>query len=204
VVPSASVSLPPPRRARQAGFTFLEVLIAAIILVVSALGFASSVGTGHVLAVRVDDRSLAMETLQRLVERVRADPDWDGLYARLKALTQESAGDTALTKRDVDLTLTTYPMTTYYSDLVAPTKLGTVTALIQVPVTTVGGVGDLRENAVAPRYGLPYDLNGDGVIDGDPRSDDYRSLPLVVRLRWQRLPRAAEELVLATWPRGDR
>ena len=75
---------------------------------------------------------------------------------------------------------------------------------MQVPVTTVAAVADLRESAVAPRYGLPHDLNGDGVADGNPRSADYRSLPVVVRLRWQRPGHTPHEIVLGSWLRGDR
>jgi hypothetical protein len=179
-------------------------MIAGTVLVVSALGFAASVGTGHKLAVSIEERGLAAETLQRVVERLRADPDWNGLYVRLKALSSESTGDTGGTWLKGDTTLTTYPLTTYYSDLVAPTTLGTVTALVQVPVTTVSGVAALRESAVAPRYGLPADLNGDGAVDGASRGDDYRSIPVVVRLRWQRAGRTAHEIVLGTWLRGDR
>jgi Tfp pilus assembly protein PilV len=193
------------RRARlDAGFSVVEVMVAGFLLVLGALGFASSVCTSHVLATAVTERGQACETLHRLVERLRADPDWNDLYARLKLLTEESAGDGALAWRKVDLSLRTHPLTTYYADLVPPTTLGTVSALVQVPASDVDGVATLRESQAAPRYGLPADLDGDGRVDGDDRAADYRTLPVVVRLRWQRPPRAANEIVLSTWLRGDR
>jgi hypothetical protein len=57
---------------------------------------------------------------------------------------------------------------------------------------------------VLPRYGLPADLNGDGVVEASPRDDDYLMLPVVVRLRWRRAAEGSNEVVLATWLRGER
>jgi hypothetical protein len=143
-------------------------------------------------------------TLEKFIDRLRSDPDWDGLYARVVDLSAESAGDATLSSHAVDLALPTYAPTDYYSDFVAPTQLGTVTVLVQVPAADRSGTTVLREDVDAPRYGLPADLDGDGVIDGDPRDDDYQSLPVVVRLRWQRAGEHAQEVVLATWLRGER
>ena len=47
------------------------------------------------------------------------------------------------------------------------------------------GTGLLRENARMPVFGLPCDLNGDGAIDAADRSDDYRALPVRLRLEWR-------------------
>jgi len=188
----------------QRGFALIDVLIAGCVLVIGSLGLAASVCTSHRLAQSVEERGLAVATAQRLVERLRADPDWNGLYARLLPLSRESAGDTTLTWLKVDPSLPTYPLSTYYADLTAPSTLGTVTALVQVPSSTVAGVAALREDLVAPRYRLPHDLNGDLVVDSNARSADYRSIPVVVRLRWQRAPRQPDEIVICTWLRGDR
>ncbi len=52
--------------------------------------------------------------------------------------------------------------------------------------TTLDAAGNetLREDIVAPEYGLPCDLNGDGVIDSKNHAADYKILPLVIRLDW--------------------
>lgn len=52
--------------------------------------------------------------------------------------------------------------------------------------TTLDAAGNetLREDIVAPEYGLPCDLNGDGVIDSKNHAADYKILPLVIRLGW--------------------
>jgi prepilin-type N-terminal cleavage/methylation domain-containing protein len=203
-VPSSPLSAVPARRRSQRGFTLIEILVAASVLTIALLGHASTVVREHTLSRDVEDRGHAIEALQKFVERVRADPDWTGLYARLLPKTKESTGDTGLTWLKEDTRLTTYAATAYYSDLVMPTSLGTVTFLIQVPTRTEAGVPALRENMVAPRYGLPYDLNGDGTITGTARDADYRALPIVVRIRWQRAGQVAQEIVYPTWLRGER
>jgi hypothetical protein len=190
--------------APDSGFTLVDCLIGSSILVIAILGLLASALGGRDLGRQVQERGIAFETLGRFVERIRADPDWAGLYARLRPLSKESTADATLSSLATDTALKTQTAATYYADFTVPTTLGTVTFLVQVPVKTVGGVAGLRENEVAPRYGLPYDLNGDGVIDGNVRDADYRALPLVARLRWQHPGAATQEVVLTTWLRGDR
>lgn len=188
----------------EGGFVLMDVLLGAIVLAIALLGHAASVLSSHRLDQSVECRGDALATLEKFVDRLRSDPDWDGLYARVVDLSAESASDATLSSIAVDLSLPTHAPTDYYSDFVAPTHLGTVTVLVQVPSTTRTGVAALREDASAPRYGLPADLDGSGTVDGAARDDDYLSLPVVVRLRWQRAGEDAEEIVMATWLRGER
>ena len=182
----------------------VDVLIGSLILMAAVMVHATTVLSVQRMNSARAERGIAVETLARFVERMRADLDWAGLYARLRPLSAESAGDTSLSRLGADLKLTTRAVTSYYGDFTVPTSLGQVTVLVQVPSIDVGGVAALRENVSAPRYGLPYDLNGDGAITGDPRNGDYLALPIVVHLRWQRPLARAQEVVLATWLRGQR
>jgi hypothetical protein len=182
----------------------IEVLASMVVVTVALLAYGSSVLQNHRCSAAAEERGVAVLTLERFVERLRADTDWAGLYARLRPLSSESAGDANLTSFARNPSLTTYPPSAYYADFDVPASLGTVTVLVQVPSTTVSGVAGLRENANAPRYGLPMDLNGDGVVDGNTRNDDCAVLPVVVRLRWQHKGQAADEVVVATCLRGDR
>ena len=185
-----------------AGFSLVEALIGSTILVISirVSPRARSAATSSAAA----SSAIALQALGRFVERIRADPDWVGLYARLRPLSLESADDATRSRLGIDTSLATQTAATYYPDFDVPAALGTVTFLVQVPVETIAGVAVLREDEVAPRYGLPHDLNGDGVIDGNARDADYRALPIVVRLRWQHVGRPTSEVILATWLRGDR
>jgi Tfp pilus assembly protein PilV len=194
----------PRARRHDRGISLVEVLIATVILAVAIFGHAASVLAAHRLNKTTEDSGIAALTLGRFVERLRADPDWPGLYARLRAISTESTGDTTLSKLGADSSLTCYPATTYYSDFTVPAALGTTRFLVQVPSTTVSGVPALRESASAPRYGLPYDMNGDGAVDANSRNTDYVKLPVVVRIRWSRANGEAREIVLATWLRGER
>jgi Tfp pilus assembly protein PilV len=182
----------------------IEVLASMVVVTVALLAYGSSVLQNHKYSAAAEEHGVAVLTLERFVERLRADTDWAGLYARLRPLSSESAGDATLTSLARDASLTTHAPSAYYADFDVPASLGTVTVLVQVPSTTVSGVAGLRENANAPRYGLPMDLTGDGDADGDIHNDDCAVLPVVVRLRWQHKGQAADEVVVATCLRGDR
>jgi Tfp pilus assembly protein PilV len=203
-----SYSLGNPRWRRSAcrsqGIALIEVLVSMVVVAVGLLAYGSSVLQNHKCSASAEERGVAVLTLERFVERLRADTDWAGLYARLRPLSSESTSDTTLKSLARDPSLTAYAPSTYYADFDVPASLGTVTVLVQVPSTTVSGVAGLRENANAPRYGLPMDLNGDGAVDGNTRNADCAVIPVVVRLRWQRKGRAADEVVVATSLRGDR
>ena len=56
---------------------------------------------------------------------------------------------------------------------------------ILMPVLTVGGAVQVREDLQLPELGMPRDLNGDGAHDGLDHSVDKRVLPVLVRLRWR-------------------
>jgi Tfp pilus assembly protein PilV len=66
--------------------------------------------------------------------------------------------------------------------------------------TTLDAAGNetLREDAVAPEYGLPCDLNGDGVIDNKNHAADYKILPLVIRLAWPTADGGTRTVTFAT------
>lgn len=44
--------------------------------------------------------------------------------------------------------------------------------------------GALREDCVYPELGMPRDLNGDSIIDGEDHADDYYILPVHIVLEW--------------------
>jgi len=191
------------RRSTERGLTLIDMMVAGAVLAIGVLGYASAAVSAQRLTRDETSRGVALVTLQRFVERMRADDDWAGLYGRLKARSVESANDPARTHLDADASLPTYAPTDYYADFTVPSTLGTVTVLVQVPTFAVGGTTELHEDLAAPRYGLPFDLNGDGAIDATRRDADYRALPCVVRLRWQRAGQRPDEVVAATWLRKD-
>jgi prepilin-type N-terminal cleavage/methylation domain-containing protein len=189
------------RTTRQSGFSLIEVLVSAVFLSVALLGYAASAVKHQIASVQQSERGIALLTAERFIERMRSDTDWTGLYGRLRPFTVETTGDAALANLGVDTSLAAQAPTAYYGDFTVPTRLGTVTILVQTPSITDAGVAALRENVNAPKYGLPGDLNADGVIDGNSRNGDYRALPVVVHLRWRHGGNDPQEVVVATWLR---
>lgn len=181
-----------------------EVLLATTILVTGLLAFIASIGSAQKLGRTVEENAVALATCEKLMERLRADTSWGTIYSRLRIRSVESTADTGLTWLKTDRTLMTQLPSAYFSGFTVPASLGTVTVLVQVPRNIINGVPGLRENMIAPRYGLPSDLNGDGVIDDKLRDTDYLALPIVIRVRWVRKGRPAQEVVMATWLRGER
>lgn len=55
---------------------------------------------------------------------------------------------------------------------------------ILLPIPPAGPLV-LQESLNAPDFGLPLDLNADGVLDGDNRAGDYAALPVRVRVEWR-------------------
>lgn len=190
--------------ARSRGIALIEVLASMIVLAVGLLAYASTVLQSHRTSEAAEQRGVAVLTLGRFVERLRADTDWAGLYGRLRPLSAESGADLGLNFLGPDLSLPTHPPSAYCSDFDVPARLGTVTVLVQVPSSTVDGIVGLHENVNAPRYGLPMDLSGDGLTDDVAHDTDAVVLPAVVRLRWQHTGHAPDEVAVAVCLRGDR
>jgi hypothetical protein len=183
----------------DAGFGMLEVLLTASFVALAILGLASTTLAGHRLAQTEQARGVALQTTRALLERLRADEDWSGLYGRLWAKVDPQLVDAGAT----------WPISDFYDDLEVPAMLGEVRVRLEVPAATPAGAAEgtpaiLREDAPLPRFGLPYDLNGDGVVDNQSRAGDYRALPVVINLHWQPPGGIAQTLRTTVWLRGER
>lgn len=252
------------RARRAAGFSLIEVLVAALVLVIALLANAGTVGSGQQNQQYIAERRMAHEVFRRFVESLRDAAQEDtgaasgALYAHLKAqyttLLAEATGERVDTAQsyageDPGLRLSRnlgaaglYPArpnskvpatsvndhygwlspnpvpgaTDPYMPFDIPAALGEVGFAVEVPAwaTATDARLMLRENKVAPRYGMNIDytfdgkadgadLNGDGLLDGDAREDknDYKFIPCVVRMRWQRVGKAAQEIVMPVWLR---
>lgn len=248
----------------QAGFSLIEVLVAALVLVIALLANAGTVGSGQTNQQYVAERRAANEVFRRFVEQLRDAASNDvgaaggSLYLHLKAqylalLTESTTErvDTALQDVGADPGLRLvrnlraaglYPArpngvvaassvndhygwlspnpvpgaTDPYEPFEIPASLGEVGFLVEVPSSRTASDSRmmLRENLVAPRFGMNVDYTGDGKPDGldlngsgnvtdTPREDknDYKLVPSVVRMRWQRRGRAPEEIVMTVWLR---
>lgn len=78
-----------PRKARQRGFTMVEVTIALVILSVAVLGMAASAGVLGRYSADAEVRALAMQAVQDRISLVKVDPR----YGELETLYAGSESD---------------------------------------------------------------------------------------------------------------
>lgn len=202
--PSASALRP---SASQAGFSLLEVLISAVVLAVAMLAHVSSSVAEHNWSQAQRARSEGLISATQFVERLRSDEDWDGLYARLRQRQLQAVVAGGSDPRLKDGRRALLP-TAYYPDFVPSGDMTDFRVLIDVPAAALAvdpaGPKRLREDLAVPRFGLPADLNGDGVIDGLAHGADYAVLPVSITFRWVLPGKPPVELRMNAWIRGNR
>lgn len=161
-----------PRAAHSSsGFSLIDVCVALLIL---AIAVGALVGTMF-SALRLDQvnesRAAANQALRAVLEDMRT-LEFSTVYA---AYNTSSADDPD-------------PDHDYKTGLALKAKLP-AGACGSAPVAQVvfpeDKQGFLREDLVDASLGLPRDLNGDGDIDGNDHSADYKILPVTVKLEWK-------------------
>jgi hypothetical protein len=175
----------------------VEVFLAVVFTGLALLWHAASTVSGQQLMRSEASHSVALATVRTFLERLRADEDWETLYQRLSDL------------QDGPVPPMGHALSVYYEDFNAPAALGSIGVLVEVPRAALEGSDPqdplvLREDILAARFELPYDLSGDGVIDGVAHESDYRSLPIIVRFAWAAKGETIQALAVSTWLRGER
>ena len=181
----------------QRGLAMVEVFIVATLIGLALMFHAASTVSGQQLLRAEESHSTALQVARHFLERMRTDPDWDTLYTRLAD------------QMDLAPSSTGQPLTSYYDDFEVPEKLLEATVFVEVPraASAGGGATDplvLREDILATRFALPYDVNGDGVIDDKPHDADYVILPVILSFHWASPSGAPQTLRLSTYLRGPR
>jgi hypothetical protein len=160
------------RRERRRGGSLVELLGALTLLTV---GLNASLG-GMVHSTRqqqgVREASVAMDAIETVLEQLQAVP-FEEVFARFNARQDDDVG----------------------GGLIGSPGAGFDAPPLQArPDSPNGRVGriefpgnglSLREDAVDPGLGMPRDLDGDGVVDGEDHAGSYRILPVRVVVEWQ-------------------
>jgi type II secretory pathway pseudopilin PulG len=163
-----------PSRRSRAGFTFVELTVGMVILLVSLLIFSSSVsGVAKQRAVN-RETGLALTAARNTLETLRA-ADFHQVYALYNAdpADDPAGAGSAPGNRFVVPGLDD-----------APDAVGGFDGEIIFPSLDVAGDLQLREDLEVPALGLPRDLSGDSVIDDQDHSASYYILPVEIRVRW--------------------
>jgi prepilin-type N-terminal cleavage/methylation domain-containing protein len=159
----------------RAGFTLVELAVGLVILLVSLLIFSSAIS--GITEQRAIDRenALAAEAARNMLERLRSE-DFGEVYALFNADPTDDpgvAGSAPGNRFEV-------------AGLDASTDaVGVPVGEIRFPSVEDPLAGwQLREDLENRALGLPRDISGDSVVDGQDHSDSYFILPVQIRVRW--------------------
>jgi prepilin-type N-terminal cleavage/methylation domain-containing protein len=172
------ILLAPGRRARAArgrrGFSLLELLIAVGVLLFGLLGFSQAVLRSATTNETAREGALAAEAARELLERLQSE-DFSDLFRRYNGLPG-----------DDPLGAGTAPGQNFAVAGLDPQEgdADGFVGRIEFPVNDAAP-GVLREDLVLPALGMPRDLDGENGVDAGDHSDDYRLLPVIVRISWR-------------------
>ncbi len=159
----------------RAGFTFVELAVVTIILLVALLIFSSTMGGISRQRATNRESALAMEAARNLLETMRGDDFTQvfALYNATPADDPDGAGTAPGHRFAVtDLRATTDSPDGLQGEVFFPTFEDPVLGL------------QLREDIENQALGLPRDLSGDSIIDDQDHSANYFILPVRVVVRW--------------------
>lgn len=160
---------PRARRSEQ-GFTLIELMVSFGVLMVVLLGFSRLLIASQMASNTTHEATLAKEAARSMLEVIQASPRFGETYATYNSDTADDP--------DPD----------------APGAGFDVRGLEAPPGDADGRPGqiifpeqggELSENVNLPQFGwVDLDLNGDGDHDDANVSDDYKFLPVLVRVEW--------------------
>jgi len=170
-----SMPLQGPAR-RRTGFTMLELLIVASVLLLALLLFSQTMGSAMTLTGVNRETGLATEGALESLERMQGTEDFSLVFRLYNANPDDdpefpgSAPGAGFAVDGLDA---------------ADDDPDGLVGEIRFP-TAMGPAGlELREDVLDENLGMPRDLNGDDLLDGNDHRDDYRLLPVEVTLRWK-------------------
>lgn len=162
------------RRARaRSGFTVVELAVSATVLVIGVLGFVAAVVAGQHLATSNREMERAFQAARARCEEVQSVPIAEA-FARFNADPGDdpvTAGPTAGATFAVQ----------GFVDEAGSAAVGR----IEFPTIDVAGALELSESVVDARWGMPRDLDGDGVVSNGVLAGAPVVLPLRVSVEWR-------------------
>ena len=161
---------------RRAGFTMIELLLVASVLLVTLLFFSQSMGSAVALSGVNRETGLATEGVREIVERMQGTEDF-ALVFRLYNDYPDDDPDGQGTAPGAAVAVAGLDPTDDDPDgLVGEIRFPTVP----------GAAGpELHEDVVDDALGMPRDLDGDGLPGAGDKKGTYRLLPVEVTLRWK-------------------
>jgi type II secretory pathway pseudopilin PulG len=158
------------RAEQEGGWTFVEVMIALVVLTVGVVSFLISLTSSMQLSAAGHERDLATNAARQILEQMRTEP-----FSKIFSLYNEDVNDDPAgvgTAPGADFDVTGLEAKAADGD----GKPGEV-------IFPMSGT-ELREDIADTLLGMPRDLNADAVIDAVDHAGDYLVLPVVIRVEW--------------------
>jgi prepilin-type N-terminal cleavage/methylation domain-containing protein len=162
-------------RGSRCGFSLVELLVAATLIVVALTGIAGSMLSSMALNRVNRDTALAQQAACRALEELRSVPFEEAFF--VYNTTQGDNPGGSVPERGPNFAVPGLAALASDAD-------GLV-GQIEFPVVDPFGIDELREDVEDEGLGMPRDLNGDLLIDGLDHSEDRLLLPVRVRLEWR-------------------
>ena len=158
------------RTGRRAGFSLIEIVVGTVILIVASGGLVASMLQSRALARSNNEKTLAQAAIERALEQL-AGTEFNEVLARFDG---DPANDPAIGASPG----MHFPVAGLSVQAADPDGFA---GRIEFPLTG----GALVENAPLDSFGLPRDLDADGLQDGADHSGDYVLLPVRVHVEWR-------------------
>ena len=182
------------QRARRGGFSLLEILLTVAVFGIAMAGLTGSQLTSIALSRSNREASSALDAAQSVLEQIQDEvnqiqdeDDFKLIYARWNARTDDDP-----------------------PGFVSPGNAFDVRGLEPLGDDPDGRVGEvvfpgdgkvLREDLTDRLLGMPRDLDLDGETDAADHAEDYRILPVLVRVRWRSSSTAQQVQLVGTLAR---
>jgi type II secretory pathway pseudopilin PulG len=148
----------------EAGFSLIQVILAASLLTLAALSFSGVQVNSMTLAATNRETAAARNLIRQVLEQMQ-DVDASKVYATYNADPTDDPGGDGTAIGDA---------------FAVNTDAGDMTVTVDFP-----GDGSLREDVTDEALGMPQDLNGDRVIDSEDHAYDYKLLPVRILVEWR-------------------
>jgi len=160
----------------EGGFGYVELLIAMSALIVAMLAHAGLTVSTHAQNSLNQERRLALEGLRGQLDRMRT-VEFKHAFATFDTVTTNDPPG-AVGPNFAIAGLNPSP-----SD--GDGFVGRVIFPVAPPASDPSAPPVLREDVVNAEMGMPADLDGDGVVDDQPKDEGYLYLPVIVEARWR-------------------
>jgi len=157
------------------GFTLLELMFVMSVLLVMFLTVSQSL-LGSIALNEVNRESaLAQDGMRAMLEELEGTGEFETVFSRYNS---DPTDDPPLGASPGD------GFAVPGLDPLPTDPDGLVGEIVFPTLDTAGGL-ELREDLNLPELGMPRDLDGLNGVDGFDHDEDYRLLPVLLRIEWQ-------------------